>query len=306
MTPTIPAPRAEGFTRTTTLPLYWREDGPVDAPPLVLLHGGPGAHHDYLYPQMLALAESHRVITYDQRGGGQSKIVDPNADPTPITWRTQVDDLGAVIREFGLGDAGGGGATLVGYSWGALLAMLYAIAEAESRSGEGAPASALPSVGRMALISPAPLTAAWRREFEAELARRQSGPEIQALRAALAESGLRESDMAAFRQRSFELSVAGYFADVRQAESLTPFRVTGRVQQSIWTSLGDFDLRDALRAVTQPVLVLHGRNDPIPLASASAVAEAARGELVVLERCGHVPYVEQPRALFDALIPFLS
>ncbi|MCC6243680.1 MAG: alpha/beta fold hydrolase [Gemmatimonadaceae bacterium] len=295
MTPTIPAPRAEGFTTTTARPLYWREDGAADAPPVLLLHGGPGAHHDYLYPQMLALAESHRVITYDQRGGGQSKIADINADPTPITWQTQVEDLGAVIREFGLD--GDGGATLVGYSWGALLAMLYAITEVGAERAQ---------VGRLALISPAPITSAWRREFEAELARRQSGPEIQALREQLAASGLRETDTATFRQRSFELSVAGYFADVQQAESLTPFRVTGRVQQSIWASLGDFDLRDGLRAVTLPVLVLHGRNDPIPLASASAVAEALRGQLVVLESCGHVPYVEQPRALFDALLPFLS
>lgn len=53
--------------------LYYRIDGPVDAPPVLLLHGGPGAHHDYLYPQMLALAENHRVYTYDQRGGGNRR-----------------------------------------------------------------------------------------------------------------------------------------------------------------------------------------------------------------------------------------
>src|SRR5687768_2347371 len=88
---TIPAARLSGFTSSTSVPLYWREDGPADAPPLLLLHGGPGAHHDYLYPQMLALAERHRLVTYDQRGGGQSRT----DDPAPITWQTQVADLQA-------------------------------------------------------------------------------------------------------------------------------------------------------------------------------------------------------------------
>jgi proline iminopeptidase len=289
MTLPIPAPRADGFTATTDVPLYWREDGPPDAPSIVLLHGGPGAQHDYLYPQMLALATTHRVITYDQRGGGRSRT----DDPRPVTWRTQVADLAAVLRERQLSAT-----PLVGYSWGAMLAMLYAI-EAESDV-------TLPSISRLALISPAPITHGWRRQFDAELARRQQGPTIQGLRAELAASGLRETDLAAYRQRSFELSVAGYFADPRRAESLTPFRVTARVQQSVWDSLGDFDLREPLRAVRLPVLVVHGRDDPIPLESAVAVASALDGELVVLDDCGHVPYVEQPSALFDATQRFLT
>ncbi len=288
MTLPIPAPRAEGLTTTTDVPLYWREDGPIDAPPVVLLHGGPGAHHDYLYPQMLALAESHRLITYDQRGGGKSRT----DDQTPITWRTHVADLAAVLREFDVQEP-----VLAGYSWGALLAMLYAV--------ESSADVTMPAISRLALISPAPITREWRSQFEAELAERQRGPVIHEMRAELAASGLRDSDMAAYRQRSFELSVAGYFADPARAESLTPFRVTARVQQSTWDSLGDFDLREALRAVLLPVLVVHGREDPIPLESAVAVADALSGDLVVLDACGHVPYVEQPAALFNAMQRFL-
>ena len=286
----IPAPRAEGFTTTTDVPLYWREDGPSDAPPLVLLHGGPGAHHDYLYPQMLALSASHRVITYDQRGGGRSKT----DDRAPITWRTHVADLAALMAERALVDV-----PVVGYSWGALLGMLYTLEQHERHPEWPAPS-------RLALISPAPITRAWRHEFETELAARLIGPVIQGLRAALADSGLRETDPAAYRQRSFELSVAGYFADPLRSESLTPFRVQGKVQQSVWESLGAFDLREALRAVRLPVLVVHGRNDPIPLASAEAVADALDARLVVLDHCGHVPYVEQPQALFDAMQRFLG
>lgn len=265
---------------------------------MVLLHGGPGAHHDYLYPQLLELATSHRVITYDQRGGGKSKT----DDPTPITWRTQVEDLRLVMNEFALTSP-----VLVGYSWGALLAMLYCI-EA-SQQIEHATVTRMPIPSRLLLISPAPITREWRGQFEAELLDRQRGAPIQTMRAELAASGLRESDPTAYRQRSFELSVAAYFADPRRAEALTPFRVTGRVQQSIWESLGDFDLRESLRslarAVQLPVLVVHGRADPIPLASAMAVAEALDATFVELADCGHVPYVEQPAALFEAMARFL-
>lgn len=276
------------FTTSTPVPLFFREDGPPAAPPLLLLHGGPGAHHDYLYPQMLALAATHRVITYDQRGGGQSKT----DGPEPITWQTQVADLAQVITEFGLVPP-----TIVGYSWGALLAMLYAV-QCRYEPSWCAPA-------RLVLVAPAPITRAWRDEFEQSLAERGRRAAILAMREALAASGLRETDPAAYRQRSFELSVAGYFADPHRAMALTPFRVTGKVQQSVWGSLGDFDLRDALRGVDVPTLVVHGRNDPIPLASAAAAAACLGGELVVLERCGHVPYVEQADALFGAIAAFL-
>jgi proline iminopeptidase len=281
----IPAPRESGHTTTTDVPLYWAAWGPAGAPRLVLLHGGPGAHHDYLLPQMLRLAERHDVLLYDQRGGGRSKL----DGPTPITWRTQVDDLARVVDELAPGPL-----HLVGYSWGGLLAILYAL------HAERTPAS-------LTLIDPAPVSRAHRATFEAEFLRRQQGAAVQTLRAELAASGLRERDPDAYRQRAFELSVAGYFHDPAASHDLTPFRVTGRVQQSVWESLGDYDLVPSLGAIDCPTLIVHGRDDPIPLASSEAAAAAIpRARLVVLERSGHVPYVEQPDALWGAVLPFLD
>ena len=43
-------------------------------PPTVVLHGGPGAHHDYLLPGFDALAVGRELIYYDQRGGGRSSV----------------------------------------------------------------------------------------------------------------------------------------------------------------------------------------------------------------------------------------
>jgi proline iminopeptidase len=287
--PPIPPPRAHGFTSTTPVPLYWAEYGDPEAPPVLLLHGGPGASHDYLLPQMLALAEEHRLVCYDQRGGGRSRSDD---DRTPIGWRDQAADVARVALEREALPL-----TIVGYSWGGLLAMLYAI-EAEEGNVAAPPAS-------LALIDPAPVTRAYRDAFEQEFARRQAGPAVAALRDELLRSGLKERDPEAFRHRSFELSVAGYFADPRRARDLTPFRVTGRVQQTIWQSLGEYDILPALRTLRLPAVVLHGREDPIPLASSEDAARALGTECIVLDDCGHVPYVEQPDQLFPPLLAFL-
>jgi proline iminopeptidase len=290
----IPAPATSGTTQTTEVPLYWCTYGARGQPRLLVLHGGPGAHHDYLLPQMLALTETaggREVVYYDQRGGGRSKTTDIR---TPITWQTQVADVAAVVRELELGDA-----LLVGYSWGALLAMLYAAELARTDSGSRPRA--------LVLIDPAPLSRQYRARFESEFARRQASPEVERMRAELAESRLRERDVEAYRQRNFELSVAGYFADPRSAQDLTPFRVNARVQQSVWESLGDFDLvaDGRLASITEPTLIVHGRQDPIPLASSEDAARAMNATLVTLDDCGHVPYVEQPVPLFDAIDAFV-
>jgi proline iminopeptidase len=267
-----------------------------------MLHGGPGAHHDYLLPQMLRLESKNGpptrdLIFYDQRGGGRSRS--ESAEREGITWETHVADLRRVVTELGIAPL-----TIVGYSWGGLLALLYSVeATRELVSGRIAP---VPS--RLVLIDPAPVARRFREEFEREFNRRQSSAEVQALRDELAASGLRDRDLAGYRHRSFELSVAGYFANPRAARDLTPFRVTGKVQQSVWASLDDYDLLadGALRRITARTLIIHGRQDPIPLASSEACASALGATLVVLDQCGHVPYVEQPDALFAAIETFLA
>ena len=290
---TIPEPRESGYTTTTAVPLYWCRYGREGATPMMVLHGGPGAHHDYLLPQLLSLAalgEGFELVFYDQRGGGRSKT----DDPTPVTVEMHVDDFAAVSAELGVT-----GAPLVGYSWGALLAMHVAIAARAGGRGVVLPPW-------MMLISPAPYLPADRAAFDAELTRRQLSPEVAGLRAELQASGLRTEDPEAYRQRAFELSVAGYFAHAERAANLTPFRVTGRVQQSTWASVEGDAVLAALPTVQVPTLIVHGDRDPIPLSSAQTTAHALGATFVELADCGHVPYVEQPEALQRALAEFVA
>jgi len=264
--------------------LFTRRVG--SGPLVVVLHGGPGAHHDYLLPQYDRFAVGRALFYYDQRGGGRS----PVDRDTPVGWRDHVADLDALRAHLELDRV-----TLLGYSWGGLLALLYYVEHPRR-------------VARLALVAPASPTAAFRHQFERVFSTRNAAPEIAAERALLRASGLRDRDPDTYRRRAFELSVAGYFRDWRDARHLTPFRVTARTQHAVWDSLGaDFDLRPRLRAVAgphPPTRILHGTEDPIPIAGSRIYAELLDADLVELET-GHCPHVEATAEFIAALDPFL-
>jgi len=265
--------------------LFTRQVG--SGPPVVVLHGGPGASHDYLLPQYDLLAQGRSLFYYDQRGGGQS----PVPRDVAVGWREHVADLDAIRLHLGLERL-----TLCGYSWGGLLAVLYVLEHADR-------------VERLALVSPASITAEYRRQFDQEFARRMQAPEIKRERDALRASGLRERDPEAYQRRAFELSVAGYFRDFHDAKNLTPFRVVARTQDEVWRSLGDYDLRPRLRELTSRIslpasLVIHGSFDPIPLAGSRELATLVHARLKELA-VGHCPHVEATNEFVRALDEFL-
>jgi len=245
----------------------------------IVLHGGPGAHHDYLLPQYDRLADGRRLLYYDQRGGGRS----PVARDVAVDWEAHVADLHGLVAHWAAAPA-----TLLGYSWGGLLALLYAIRH---------PAA----VGRMALVCPAPAAARDRRRFEANFAERSRAPAIVQAREALQVSDLRTRDPDGHRRRLFELSVAAYFRDPGRVGELTPFRITARTQQAVWESLGEYDLRERLGHLRIPALVLAGRYDPMPLDAATETARLLGADLHIFESSGHCPHVEEPAQFAEVL-----
>src|SRR5690242_16906252 len=268
--------------------LYTRQVG--DGPSVVVLHGGPGAHHDYLLPQYDRLAAGRAgraLIYYDQRGGGRSAVPRDVA----VGWREHVADLEALRNHWRLDRL-----TLVGYSWGGLLAVLYAL-EHPSR------------IARLALVSAAPLTAAWREEFERRFAARMAQPWIARSRAELSALGLAQRDPEKYRRIAFALSVAGYFHDPSRAREMTPFRVTERTRRAVWDSLGEYDLREQIRLKfpngTAPrSLLVHGIYDPMPIEAARETAALLSTGVVELAT-GHAPHVEATEAFVRVLDEFL-
>src|SRR5690242_9154729 len=281
----MPEQTAEPLVELNGVRLYTRHVG--NGPSVVVLHGGPGAHHDYLLPQYDRLAEGRTLLYYDQRGGGRS----PVPRDVAVGWREHVADLEALRDHWQLERL-----TLLGYSWGGLLAVLYALEHPDR-------------VARLALVSAAPVTAVWRDEFERRFAARMAEPWIARSRAELTASGLAKTDPERYRRMAFALSVAGYFHDPSHAREMTPFRVTERTRRAVWDSLGEYDLRERIRHTfpsgTAPrSLLLHGIYDPMPIEAARETAALLGTRLIELAT-GHAPHVEATEDFGRALDGFL-
>ena len=148
-------PTSGGIPSTDGIQLHYQVHG-QGSDPVVVLHGGPGLSLRYLWPDLEPLARGRRLIFYDQRGGGRSTIP---SDDALITAAKHVEDLEEVRKFFGLERL-----TLVGHSWGANLAALYA---------DRYPAR----IARMLLIDPGPPRhEPYIKQFEGTLAKAW-GPE---------------------------------------------------------------------------------------------------------------------------------
>src|SRR5215217_4530492 len=97
--------------------IYTREIGQKQ--PLFILHGGPDFDHSYLLPDMDRLADSYRLIYYDQRGRGRSAA---GVQPEHISVASETADLERLRKYFQLDSM-----ALLGHSWGGLLAIEYAL-----------------------------------------------------------------------------------------------------------------------------------------------------------------------------------
>ena len=93
--------------------------------PVVTLHGGPGACHEYLLPlRDLNVEHSIPIIFYDQIGNGHStRLREKDGDEgfwTEELFRAELDNL---VDHLGLRDRG---FDILGQSWGGMLASKYA------------------------------------------------------------------------------------------------------------------------------------------------------------------------------------
>ena len=85
----------------------------------MIVHGGPGASHDYFLPYLLPLARHNKVVFIDERGSGRSQKLE---DPSGYTIENMVEDVEGVRQALGLGKI-----SLLGHSYGGALAQAYAL-----------------------------------------------------------------------------------------------------------------------------------------------------------------------------------
>jgi 2-hydroxymuconate-semialdehyde hydrolase len=240
--------------------------------PLLLIHGsGPGvsawANWRLVIP---ALAESRRVIAPDMVGFGHTER------PTGIrydmaTWVRQAIDL---LDAMGLAQV-----DLVGNSFGGGLALAMAI-HAPTRVRR---LVLMGSVGVPFAITPG-LDAVWG--YQPSLAAMRGLLDLFAFDRGLVNDELAQLRYQASVQPGFQESFAAMFPAPRQ-----------RWVDAMASSEAD------IRGLTQPTLVIHGREDQvIPLSNSMTLAQwIPDGQLHVFGRCGHWTQIEH-NARFNRLV----
>ncbi len=266
-------------------------------PPLVVLHGGPGACHDYTL-RFAGLASAERaVVHYDQLGCGNSThLREAPAD----FWTVQLflDELDAVLGHLGMA----GSYHLLGQSWGGMLGAEHAIRQPAGLRG-------------LVIANSPPSMELWVRE--ANRLRAGLPAEVQATllkHEAAGTTGDPEYEAAtqAFYARHVcrvqppPAEVAASFAKI--AEDPTVYHtMNGPSEFHCIGSLKTWDIIGQLKHIRASTLLVSGRHDEATAAVVRPFADRiARNRWVIFENSSHMPHVEETEACLAEIRQFLE
>ena len=283
--------RREGTVEVDGHHVWYRRVGEGGVP-LLVLHGGPGAGHDYLEP-LEGLAADREVVFYDQLGCGRSD----KPDDTSL-WKMGrfVHEVDTVREALGLEEV-----HLLGQSWGGWLAIEYMLTRPEGVAG-------------LVLAS----TSASIRQFveEAEELKAALPPEVY-------ETMLRHEAAGELHHPDYEVAVAEFYnrhvcrldpwpeAMLRTGENLdgNPVYETmnGPNEFFVIGNLKDWDREDRLGEIRAPTLVTVGRYDEITPACAATIQRGIQGsELRLFEESSHTAHLEETDEYLRVVGDFLS
>lgn len=258
----------------------------LDGPPLVVLHGGPGLDHWEFADYLDLLAPDLHLILVDLRAQGMSEPA-PRESWTLARMAEDVVDLAAALelRDY----------TVLGHSFGGFVAL---------QLGTGHPAAA----ARLVLSC----TLASRRWLEG-IDERIDAVEPPELRDQIRWGWDNEGD-AEQAQAAFEAQLPFHFGDLRDPR-IDDYKL--RVAPTVYrpevgahfaaTDFENLSLDERLGEVRVPTLVIGGRLDrTCPVGAAEELAAGIpNAELVVFERSGHTPFVEEQDAYVEAVRRFV-
>ncbi|SFF74492.1 3-oxoadipate enol-lactonase [Blastococcus tunisiensis] len=249
----------------TAVEVSWSEAGPADAP-VVVLSNSLGASRAMWDPQVPALAERFRVITYDTRGHGASPV-----PPGPYSLDDLVDDVLALLDRLGVERA-----HLAGLSLGGMIGMRLAAREPGR-------------LDRLALLCTSALL----------------GPRQNWLdRARTARSEGTASLAPVVVSRWFTPGFAATDpATVDRMQAMIAAQ-PGEGYAGCCEAIADMDLLADLPSISAPTLVISAREDPAtPPEHQQAIAEGIPGaELLTVSPGAHLANVEQPLRVTGALL----
>jgi L-proline amide hydrolase len=270
---------------------------PASGVPLVTLHGGPGATHEYLL-SLAALAERGRpVIHYDQLGNGRSTRLPDNG---PEFWTVELflGELDAVLDAAGATDA----YHLLGHSWGGMLAAEHAIRQ--------------PAGLRSLVIADSPASIrTWMSE--AERLRKELPADVQEALGRHEEAGTLEDpeyldatrvyyERHVCRVVPFPPEVTASFSAI-DADPTVYHSMWGPTEFLCTGTLGAWDITDGLERITAPTLVVSGRFDEAtPLVVAPFLDRVPNSRWEVFEESSHLPHVEETERYLHVVGDFLD
>ncbi|KUN96303.1 alpha/beta fold hydrolase [Streptomyces caeruleatus] len=254
--------------------------------PLVLCHGGPGLW-DMFGDVAAMLADLATVVRWDQRGCGRSE---PCAGP----WTTDrfVADLDAVRTHHALDRP-----VLLGHSWGAQLALSYALAHPER-------VAALVYVSGTG-IDPVP---SWHGTYRDQFtARLDEVPERHARWRELPDGDREKAVLqwsVEFEDRERALEQAGRMAEPWFGINRECSKALNAETKRTW---GTPELYAACQALDVPVLVVDGERDIRPRWAVDSLERALPNVTrVILPGAGHLPWAEDPKGFREAVAAALS
>ncbi len=284
-----PKPNQSGYVKVDHGRLFYQIFGQGD--PIVILHGGPGLDQTYLQPQMLELAKDHQVIFYDQRGSGQS--LQTAMIPRYVNLEQFTNDINDLRTELKLKKI-----TLIGHSWGGLLALNYAHQYPKT-------------VSHLILLNSAPADDKGNNAFLDEFNKRTAG--------------IKNKIKPFFNYNDFEkLSVdqitqiykdifTVYFYNQKNIDQLTlnfnkDSALSGfKVMNMIGSPIKDGKFLKSLHTLKVPTLIIHGEQDVISVNSARKIQTTIpNAQGIYLAECGHFSYIEKPDEVFKAIRAFLG
>lgn len=241
--------------------------------PVIFLAGGPGLNAIYMQPVWQKLSENFRCIILNQRGTGSSLI--PVVNRASLSMDNYVNDIEALRKHLGLDKL-----TLLGHSWGGMLAMVY-LAKEPGR------------VKKMVLLdSGGPdtaFTSVFGTNFNKNLTK-EDRDEIRKLDS-LGLSTMRGSWPGYFYDRKRALATREKIPlqkGVLQHREVFPFTSAG------YFAFSD-TMKSALKKTTVPVFLIQGREDPMGESTAMDIKRVLPQTSVhFIEKCGHLPWLENP------------
>lgn len=290
-TETPERPGVPGSVARDGFELHYRVVG-ERGPWVVVLAGGPGLDVDYMESvTATGLCDEHRCVLLDQRGTGRSVL--PRVDETTINWEAYLGDLEALRDHLGAEQL-----TLVGHSWGMTYALAYAGAHPDRTRG-------------VVVLGTAPITAEFMQLFDDNRSARLHPSEREALAYwSDAERARQDPDRAtweylrAITPTDFWDREKGLAHAMRWRPEWCHGRVGEVAARTIWEGL---DLRPRLRAVTAPVLLVHGHQDVAGEANAlETIASLRDGRIAFVHRSGHYPWLDQPDEAWRVVKAFLG